>query len=108
MQAFILVVDDDPMILEHAAGMLEELGCRVITSPSGSDALRVLKERPEITTLLTDVQMPGMSGIELADRVRQIRSDLRIVFASGRERVGDQPFLHKPFSRAQLAQLVHC
>ena len=108
MPAYILVVDDDPMILDHVAGMLEDLGCRVITSPSGSDALRVLTEQPEITTMLTDVQMPGMNGVELADRARDIRGDLRIVFASGRERVDDQPFLHKPFSRAELAQLVHC
>ena len=92
MAAFVLIVDDDPMTLDHVADMLEELGRRVITSPSGSDALRVLAEQREITTMLTDVQMPGMSGIELADRAREIRGDLRIVFASGRERVDDQPF----------------
>jgi CheY-like chemotaxis protein len=108
MPAFVLVVDDDPMLLQVAADMLEELGCRVITSPSGADALRVLKERPEITTLLTDVQMPGLSGIELAAQAQRLRCDLYIVFASGRERVDGAPFLHKPFDREALSRIVAC
>jgi hypothetical protein len=45
MLSFVLIVDDDPMILDLSASMLEELGCRAITSPSASDALRV---QPEI------------------------------------------------------------
>jgi len=106
MPAFVLVVDDDPLILDLTAGMLEELGCRVLTTPSASAALRILREQPEITTLLTDVQMPGTSGIELVAEARRIRSDLRVVFASGRERIDGWPFLRKPFNLEELSRLV--
>lgn len=44
MPAFVLVVDDDPLILDLAVGMPEEMGCRVITSLSAGGALRILKE----------------------------------------------------------------
>jgi Response regulator receiver domain len=72
MPSVILIVDDDPMILDLTASMLDELGCRAITCPSASDALRVLQEQAEVTTLLTDVQMPATSGGELAAQARGI------------------------------------
>jgi CheY-like chemotaxis protein len=108
MPSVVLIVDDDPMILDLTASMLEELGCRAITSPSASDAPRVLQEQPEVTTLLTDVQMPATSDGELAAQARRIRSHLDIVFASRPESVAGWPFLRKPFSREELSRLVHC
>lgn len=108
MSSFVLVVDDDPMLLDVAASMLEELGCTVLVTHCGEDALRVLNREPRISVMLTDVQMPGMDGIELAARARRIRNDLRIVFSSGRAAIDNEPFLSKPFSREELSRLVHC
>lgn len=52
------------------------------------------------------MQMPGTSGVELVAEARCIRSDLHIVFASGKERIDGWPFLRKPFSREELSRLV--
>ena len=108
MPDVVLVVDDEPLLVELAAGMLRELGCDVITSHSADEALRILDAEPRITILLTDVQMPGVSGFELAARARRKRSDLRVVFASGRDRVDGEAFVAKPFSRQTLSRVIAC
>jgi two-component system, cell cycle response regulator CpdR len=108
MPNFVLIVDDEPLILDLAADLLRELGCHVITSHSADEALRLLDAEPRITTLLTDVQMPGLNGIELAARARHKRHDLRVVFASGRDRVHGESFVPKPFSREALARVIGC
>lgn len=107
MHAFVLVVDDDPMILDLATNMLEELGCRVIAISSAHEALRVLQAEPGITALLTDIQMPRMDGVELAAEARRIRRDLHVVFASGGTSVLGEPFLAKPFTREELLRVMH-
>src|ERR1700704_5616921 len=61
----VLVVDDEPLVLEVTASMLEDLGCVVITASNGAEAMRRLADNPSITILLTDINMPGMSGYEL-------------------------------------------
>ena len=104
MPNFVLIVDDEPLILDLAADLLRELGCHVITSHSADEALRLLDAEPRITTLLTDVQMPGLNGIELAARARHKRHDLRVVFASGRDRVHGESFVPKPFREALAAR----
>jgi CheY-like chemotaxis protein len=86
--------------------MLKELGCRVITSNSASEALGVLESEPGFTTLLTDVQMPGMDGVELAARARDLRQDLRVVFASGRAATDGERFIRKPFSHDALSRVL--
>jgi CheY-like chemotaxis protein len=96
------------MILNLAANMLQELGCRVVVSSSGRDALRVLKAEPGITVLLTDIQMLGMDGVELAAEARRVRRDLHVVFASGGTGVGGELFLAMPFSREELLHAIHC
>jgi CheY-like chemotaxis protein len=58
----VLVVDDDPLVLEVTA----DLGCEVVTAASGMDALERLSENANIEILVTDLNMPGMNGYELA------------------------------------------
>ena len=80
----ILVADDEPSILSLLYDTLKEKGYAVETAPSGNAALRKLKTR-SFDLILTDVKMPGLSGIELYDRVRTEFPGLesRIVFMSG-------------------------
>jgi len=65
----LLVVDDNEVNLEYMATLLGNAGHRPDTASSGADALRLLEERPPDAALL-DIQMPGMSGIELGRKIR--------------------------------------
>jgi two-component system cell cycle response regulator CpdR len=81
----VLVVDDDPLVLDVTASMLEDLGCEVVTAPSAKDALDKLSTLPHIEILITDVNMPDMNGYQLADAATQMRDRLKVIMLSGRE-----------------------
>ncbi|MCE7798158.1 PAS domain-containing protein [Sphingobium sufflavum] len=107
----ILAVDDDSLILMNTAALLEDLGHEVLEGNSGEEALDLLRDNPDIDILITDLAMPNMTGIELADHATDIRADLPIILASG---YGDVPTgaqqriirLGKPFGQAILAQAI--
>ena len=104
MSRTVLVVDDDPHVLEVIAGMLEDLGCNVITARSGLEALDQLRRNQRIAILITDINMPGMDGHELAERATNISPELQVLQLSGRERRRDGfPMIRKPFSQEDLA-----
>jgi DNA-binding LytR/AlgR family response regulator len=73
-----LVADDDPLTRELIASMLEELGCETLTARSATDALGQLARDEGIDILFADVNMPGLSGRELAERARDFRPSARI------------------------------
>jgi CheY-like chemotaxis protein len=113
----VLIVDDDPDVLPIAATILSKLGYQPIAASSGSGALELLRRNPSIALLMTDLNMPGMHGFELAERARALRPDLKILYTSGHVaglrdnpalRYG--PFIGKPWRyddlRAQLSLLV--
>jgi CheY-like chemotaxis protein len=100
----VLAVDDDPGVLEVIAGILADLGCEPITAGTGPEALDQLRRNSRITILITDINMPGMDGHELAERAKRIKPELRILQLSGRERRRDGfPMIRKPFSMQDLA-----
>ncbi len=103
MTRSVLVVDDEPLILELLADMLKELDCDVWTARHGAEALQLLERNANIDVLLTDVNMPGMSGYELAERARRMREGLGVLLLSGRESNGHgYPMIRKPFVRHEL------
>jgi two-component system, cell cycle response regulator CpdR len=103
----ILVVDDDPLVLGILSDMLEDLGCAVVTARSAPEALEVLSYDCSIEILMTDVNMPGMSGIELAQNVRRTRKEVKTLLISGREREGHGfPVLRKPFDQEALLRTM--
>jgi PAS domain S-box-containing protein len=80
----ILVAEDDPFVRASVVRRLESLGYTVIAAVTGDDALGKLRTNPGIDMLFTDIVMPGgMSGWDLADLARQVRSGLPVVFSSG-------------------------
>ena len=79
----ILVVDDEPQVLEVAKQLFEALGCYVATAASGREALAFLARVPDVMLVFSDVHMPEMTGFELADEIRRRRPDLRVVLTSG-------------------------
>jgi PAS domain S-box-containing protein len=112
----VLVVDDDPMVLDVTRRALTEHGYHVIAAASPADALR-LAGRTAIDLLVTDVVMPGTSGSALADALAAARpgNPAPVLYISGytgdeviRQRLlrAEQPFLQKPFDGDLLARRV--
>ena len=107
----VLLVEDEPAVLEMTRRMLDRSGYQMLTAATGHDALALASQQGQIDVLLTDVMMPEMSGKELADRVRDLRPGIRVLFMSGytqgalSERDALEPgigFLGKPFSKDLL------
>ena len=107
----LLFVDDDFLISLSTAALLEDLGHDVIKASSGAAALDVVKSGKPIDLLITDYAMPGMTGVQLADAVRELRPDLPILLATGyadlpaRAKVA-LPRLSKPYQQKQLAERI--
>lgn len=110
----ILVVEDDPSVRELVRDELRKLGYRVFEAKNGLEACLVgTQQMGGLQLLLTDVVMPGMSGTELAQHLRVIKPDLKLLFMSGYTDdvgigAGDplSAYLQKPFTPEALAKLV--
>lgn len=103
----VLVVDDDPLVLNNTAAMLEDLGCSVLKADSGSLALEILTATPELDILLTDQAMPRMNGSQLVERVMAQGRPLKMALATGfAEKIegaaAQLPKLAKPFGQEEL------
>jgi CheY-like chemotaxis protein len=84
----VLVVDDEPLVLEVTETMLKDLGCEVVTAPGANEALEKLSTDRRIEVLITDINMPGMDGYELARAAVRMRKRLKVIVLSGRETEG--------------------
>jgi signal transduction histidine kinase/ActR/RegA family two-component response regulator len=111
----VLVVDDEPLVRGLVSTILGELGYHVVQAGNGGEALAWEAENSEpVHLLLTDVVMPGMSGIELAAELRRRRPECRVLFMSGyssdvvaRPEPTAGELLRKPFTQEELARRVH-
>ena len=82
--ATILVVEDEALIGEMVAEALQEQGFHVFVASNAADALRYVESGASIDALFTDIHLPGgMDGSELASRVRSLRPEMPVVYASG-------------------------
>ena len=110
----ILVVEDEPTLLDMLTRTIEELGYRVTGVPSGGAALDELSVENDLELMLTDIVMPGgISGFELANKVRGINPDIKIVYMSGytgyrESEMGEiiAPMLAKPCPERELAHVI--
>lgn len=110
-QETLLLVDDEPMLLDLGAAMLEPLGYRVLAAANGPEALQTAERAGGIDLLVTDQNMPGMSGMALAREMRARFGALPVVLMSGAHDpdVRDPLItrrLEKPFRHRDLAQAV--
>ena len=80
----VLVVDDEYLVVLVTASMLEDLGCDVETASDATEALSKLGNDPQIDALITDVNMPGLSGMALARESVCTDCDLRRDGRNGR------------------------
>ncbi len=99
----ILIVDDDDTVRETSADMLQELGYDVRQANSGARALAML-EQTGFDVMVTDIRMPGMSGLELSDLASDRHANLKIILMSGffRPQTLHRRFLQKPFRTVEL------
>ncbi|HSQ66841.1 MAG TPA: PAS domain-containing protein [Polyangiaceae bacterium] len=112
----LLVVEDDPQVRQLLDGILREEGYAVLLAASAADALRLVDGHAgTIHALVTDVVMPGMNGIELAERLKQRLPGLKVLCMSGYADdavVGpgrldpDAKFLQKPVTPSKLSAMV--
>ena len=104
----ILLVDDDEAVRETSADMLEEIGYIVLRARGGDDALTLLEKHREIDVMVTDVRMPGMSGLELSDIARRRFAGLKVILISGyfAPQLISRRFLQKPFRIRDLDQAI--
>lgn len=111
----ILLVEDEPGVRKLVGSLLKARGYRVIEAGDGSRALELFENHPgPVHLLLTDVVMPGMNGLELAERASVRRPEARVLFMSGYtddDRVqgvtaDGRGFIQKPFTLDALARKV--
>jgi DNA-binding response OmpR family regulator len=106
----ILLVDDNLDVRACAKTFLENAGYPVLTAADGEEGFRYYEShRSNIILLLTDVMMPNMNGLELADRVLRLDSKLPVLFMSGDALGVDRGFgcVVKPFKSAELVARVN-
>jgi two-component system cell cycle sensor histidine kinase/response regulator CckA len=112
----ILLVDDEKMVLEVSKAMLESMGYRVYAAGSGQEAIAVyLEKQKEIDLVILDMIMPGISGGETFDRLREIHPGIKVLLSSGYSINGKAQtimdrgcngFLQKPFHLENLSRKV--
>ncbi|MYZ46000.1 response regulator [Schauerella aestuarii] len=111
----VLAVDDEPLILDLLVESLRELGFQPVAASDGTRAVQVLAEGNAVDLLITDLQMPGMDGVELARKAREQRPNIPVLFISGYSpqfhgsefNLGrGTSLLTKPFTHERLARAI--
>ncbi len=110
----MLLVDDDQRVRETVRMMLERAGYQVVEAESAEDAISQFGTMESVDLLVSDLQMPGLSGLELFDKLVERLPSLRVLFISGAASPADlatiarkrAAFIEKPFSAEMLANKV--
>jgi PAS domain S-box-containing protein len=111
----VLVVDDQPEVLESAVALFEVMGYDVLSASSGEQALAILERTPEIEVLFTDIVMPGMDGLALGRAARKVVPGINAILVTGYPdasldlAAADRCEFHlvrKPFRMAEIARVL--
>jgi DNA-binding NtrC family response regulator len=111
----VLLVDDEEEFVETLAERMRNRGMEVATSNSGGEALKLVEIEPYDVVVL-DLQMPGMDGIEVLERIKQRQPDIQVVLLTGHASVakgveaikhGALEFLEKPIDLSKLSEVIH-
>jgi DNA-binding NtrC family response regulator len=103
----VLLVDDDVLVLEVIAYMLADLGCDTLTARSATDALGAIANDETIEILISDINMPGLAGSELAEHACSYRPQLKVILITGGPADSRGfPLLRKPFGQSELARVM--
>ena len=112
----ILITEDEPVVRTLAKTALAKKGYDVLLAKDGEEAVKLYTENKDrIDLLLTDVIMPGMNGVELANQLKALSPELKVIFMSGytdnivadyKEKIDDTNFIEKPFNTDDLVAIV--
>ena len=107
----VLAVDGNGLVLTNTVAMLDDLGHLGIAASSGKQALEILRQRGAVDLVITDYAMPQMTGLELANAIREQWPDTPVVIATGFAEMPEEtdaslPKLAKPFTEAELAEVL--
>lgn len=112
----ILLVDDDDRVLEPTMELLEAMQHQVTLARNGSDACEVFATKPESWDIvITDMVMPQMNGLEASRRMRKLRPDIPVIYATGYDqslviedtrKMENTILISKPFNPEELDQLI--
>ena len=112
----VLLVDDQPDVLESAMALFDHLGYEVLSANNGVEALETLRANPDISILFSDVVMPEMNGVELGKIARKEFPEMKVVLASGyvRSTLQDQTpdveafdLIAKPYRLSDLIKILN-
>ena len=109
----VLIVEDEPLVRSLEVDILQEAGFRVIEAKNADEAFELLKRRPDVKVVFTDVDMPGsIDGFEFARLVAQGWPEVGVVVTSGKTAPGpgDMPegaaFMRKPYRSDDVVRQV--
>jgi CheY-like chemotaxis protein len=111
----VLLVDDNPNFRMIVELNLQRMGYAVLAAGSAEEAIEIATQNNDIQLLITDVAMPGLNGVELAQQIRRIRPLIKVLSISGFPQkvvagmgvwTDSLHFLQKPFMPAQLDQRI--
>ena len=106
----LLIVDDEPKLLDLLSRYLGRLGYKVETRGDAQEALALFQAEPDrFSMAITDLSLPSLNGEELIERIRQVRPGLPAIITSGYPyvpRAAGVVFLQKPFLPQMLADAV--
>jgi DNA-binding NtrC family response regulator len=112
-QPIVLVVEDEVLVRSCAVAQLQDAGFSVIEAADAEQALREFEENSRVTTVFSDINMPGkFDGLSLAHKIFQRRPNVQLILTSGRgaPRASDMPagvrFLLKPYDCHALTELI--
>jgi PAS domain S-box-containing protein len=110
VQPVVLVVEDDPLVRLSAIDMVEDLGFVAVPAGDARQALELLRAGDRYDVLFTDVGLPDMKGLELAEAALELQPHLSVVFASGYAEDDAAPegavWLSKPYEQRELAKAL--
>ena len=111
----VLIVEDDNAMAQMCAKLIRRQGHSAVIAGSGHDALRIVKATQDVDAVLSDIQMPRMSGIELLVRLREFNAGLPVILMTGYTNVvgpdeakalGATSYLSKPFDADALIGIL--
>lgn len=111
----VLIVDDESLMRELVSEMLKGKAKSIIPAQSGVEALEIFKQIPKIDIIITDMNMPGMNGLQLLEKIRQMDPIIPVVVMTGYSEIfgieeslksGVEEYIKKPFKREELEIIV--
>jgi len=112
----ILFVDDEEFIIDMSVQMLEQLGYKVRATANPWEAFELFQSKPrEFDIVITDMTMPGMTGVQLSEKLKEVRSDIPVIICTGHssfideetaEKLGIAAYLMKPVLMSEITKTI--